>query len=519
MRRIILLCIIFIGFSLLVQPVNAAVIEAKGWGWIGLSAGSSGMVTPGLISFNCDNLNGYYGSSSCGGTIRPDYAVIVDTLAGSLSGAAWIGIASGSGHHPIGWMVFTDDTTEAPSNILLNNNAGSCLGHETFPSYVQDFIDANGKPAVYDPETGEVSGFARISALGAYGFDKYCVNTWGWVKLRGTVSGTGQEYGVTFLEENPEDSAYGKFNNYAFSGAGTDASDIIISNTGFGPVAFYLNITEAVSGVHAWFEALYGDIYSQGGINTTSAPAAGTNATYLILSNDTISGFSTDCTEIYCVIDDYGDLNVPVAASGNIYSSSVGRIDINKLTANGQLINNWSEINNNPLSGQVYYTNSGSDLTSTDSLTFYNGSGNLGSASCSTGSCLGNGTIIVQGDLYINHNITYTNAGDSLNALANIASAAWIVTGDVYINPNVEFISGAFIVLGGTFNTGTGINQLKVNGLVMAKEFNLQRQATEEEGFNRVAEQFKYDGRAFVNTPPGLEDLISTIPELSIATP
>jgi hypothetical protein len=38
-------------------------------------------------------------------------------------------------------------------------------------------------------------------------------------------------------------------------------------------------------------------------------------------------------------------------------------------------------------------------------------------------------------------------------------------------------------------------------------------------GVEVPSEKIIYDGRALLNTPPGLEDLLATLPELKIANP
>jgi hypothetical protein len=105
---IITCLILFFSFN----AAYADTIEATGWGWIGTSSGTD--ATPGLISYNCENLDEYYithGGYLCGSAERPDYSVVVNT-SGYISGSAWIGISDDSGGLTSGWMRFSDDPTD-----------------------------------------------------------------------------------------------------------------------------------------------------------------------------------------------------------------------------------------------------------------------------------------------------------------------------------------------------------------------------------------------------------------------
>lgn len=446
------ICCIFFLFT---NSVSADTREALGWGWIGTSSGT--YATPGLISFNCENHGG------CSGY---DYHVDVDYTEGGLGnlmGWAWIGAVSPYGAYTTGWIKFSDD----PSGYLNVD--------EDYP--FEGITGAN-----YDDATGEVSGWARIMTLSEYGEE------YGWVKLRGTWGGGTGSYGVTFDKDYYEDGIHGKFADWAWSGD---------SPTGLGWLQFDLGATMG----NAWLQTEYGDIYSNHGFNLTPPPSSFYNATYLILSNGSItattaSGFSP--------LENV-DLYFPEENDNGVYRSNIGKIDLRNLNAQATEISDLS-IFNSALNGTIYKTNELSgNLTIDEPLVIQNG--NSGT--------FGNGTIIVNGDLEINENIY--NLDTNISDIRELPSVAWIVTGNLTINPYVTNLAGVFIVLGETgVDTGEGSQGLEVQGLMMAKQYNFGRTKTREGGTDVPSEKITYDGRALANTPPGLEDLIATLPELGI---
>ncbi len=175
-----------------------------------------------------------------------------------------------------------------------------------------------------------------------------------------------------------------------------------------------------------------------------------------------------------------------------------------KITASGQI--------DSILGGKIYYYKGG--LTIVSPLTF--NIGNVGTPNAS-------GLIIVDGNLTINSNILYSTT--AVTKVAYIPSVAWLVLGDITVSPSVNTISGAFFALGsvgstscpgagcGIFNSGndTGAyKQLKVNGLIMARQFDFQRRYT---GVNGASELIIYDGRLQANPPLGMEDFMRGLPK------
>jgi len=178
---------------------------------------------------------------------------------------------------------------------------------------------------------------------------------------------------------------------------------------------------------------------------------------------------------------------------------------------------------------------------------------------------VGDGLIIIDGDLHIysgyygqsdefgqckpiqaptsTPKIIYQNT-PAISKISDLASIAWLIKGDLIIDPDVEELSGTFIVLGADdapsscaipqgetlppahcgaiytagrsmegdkFTPVNEMKQLKIYGLVMAKRFFLNRHYISWLT-NLPAETFINDGRALLNPPPGLEDLISSLP-------
>jgi len=132
-------------------------------------------------------------------------------------------------------------------------------------------------------------------------------------------------------------------------------------------------------------------------------------------------------------------------------------------------------------------------------------------------------TIIVDGNLQINYNIIGSQPSTPLK-IRDVPTIAFIVKGDVTIDPAVNKLTGAYIVMGtndtvgGSFSTGndrsscpagTGTevrcNPLVLDGLVMARQFNLERYGSKD--LSLPGEQIRYDTRLFLNPPPGLEDV------------
>lgn len=273
--------------------------------------------------------------------------------------------------------------------------------------------------------------------------------------------------------------------------------------------------------VGPWLETQLGNVYSQqdlGSPFTYEPPSTKYSASYQIQAGGTITNFSTKSGDTF-VQEQFQELDFPDV--NQLYSNALGRIDFSGLEI-GQY-GETEEITSptfidSTLGGKVYIHQGDMVISQADypnGVTF-----NVGTVAIPNGS----GTVIVEGDLYIETDIRYDN-NLPITRLSYLPSIAWIVKGDVNISPNVRSLAGAYIVLGdgtvcpsltqlsngcGRFNTGVSDTQFfDVNGLVMAKQFNLQRNVYSPD---RGAEQFVYDGRAVANPPPGLGDITQVLP-------
>ena len=274
---------------------------------------------------------------------------------------------------------------------------------------------------------------------------------------------------------------------------------------------------------------LYGDLYSKGSITTPSPFTSNfkqVNATYCIdsgLGAGGITHFTNDPTK--CAS---GSLNVNISLpkKGTNYSNVLGRIKLNGYSATlvpdqtvlgtGKKYPNWQQISNLDtlpaiLGGNVYDTVTGGNWTiSAKTLTNAGVGGN------------GSGLLIVRGNLTITGNITY--AAGFISDLKRLASLGILVLddgaghpGNITISPSVSNISASIyaegeVSTGSTGDPTTDIG-LVINGVVVAKQFNFQR--VYPGGVGKPAEQILNDGRIIVNTPPGMNDFIASLPSVS----
>ncbi len=291
------------------------------------------------------------------------------------------------------------------------------------------------------------------------------------------------------------------------------------SNLGVGWLAFHATGT----GVFApWLESSYGGIYSSSGVGSAGTfrpPIGKYSATYAIHTGGTITNFYSASGSQW-ESQGYDVINFPDATKN--YSSILGKIDFPGLQAgtygNTESITSAADIDS-VLGGKVYVHEG--HLTISSPLTFSGGS---------AGTPNGSGTIIVRGNLYINDDIAYNMA--AVAKLKYLPSVAFIVLGDVIVDSDVTSLVGAYVVLGdgtpatcpalsdassgcgrfssGTTGSGSTDDSLLVSGLVVAKQFKLERLFS---SLDMGAERFVYDGRLLANTPPGLQDITQALPE------
>jgi len=504
--------------SLTIEPFES-------WGWIGTptdqTASTTGSATDsslGFLHMNCAS------DSSCNPATGNYPNVQVDVDTGDVNGYAWLGNASStSGQaYSTGWLNF--DPAPLPDASPFGDS--SCPSGSKYPA------PPCNSAQIDTSNQSEISGWARFESLSeAAPFTTGTPgdNDLGWVLLRGTNSADGQEYGVLYVD--------GTLEGWAFSGGGSLdlAQTTFDESVGFGWISFSAAAGGSPTGpTGGYLSTERGDVYVQDGIeNPTGALSpAQFNATFLLLANGTIQNFVSEELGAGTFTDDtFGTIELPDAT--NNFTTELGSIDLTTLTTDvgggenafGDSVNTMTDFSsftgNQFLDGSVYHVDGGSSpYTITDSITFTNGV-----ALPTTGNNFdGRGTIVVEGDLTINANIFYNNS--SLLHVDNLASIAWIVRGDLVIGPNVSHVVGAFFVLGDD-SIGDGISdgqiqtlpasasQLAIYGMTMARSYDLQRSYEGQFGLDEPSELIYYDGRVLVNTPPGLQDLASTLPSFS----
>ena len=336
---------------------------------------------------------------NAGGTV--DYGLTIDFESGTpevnVQGYAW--------SSNLGWLYF-DDPGPYPSA----------------PNYSARFARIPGGSAT--TTAGSVKGWAKWVSHGADG----------WMKL-GPIDIDSTDYGI-------EIGADRLFTGWSWN-AGTGL-------LGDGWVKWDSVVEGGIGGgatvLAYWFESLYGDIYSAGNIGAPFAPILNRyNATYLIQAGGTIRPV---------VIQSKAGDTVPYMSEGhssfdlpdqdNDYRGTLGWLDKAGLLA-GRYGDLESVLPTSPiiLDGKVYYYEDGLTISSPIQI-------NKG-----VGAQKGNGTVIIQGDLIINANISYQTGGVGTK-IDNLASIAWIVKGDIIIDETVTEIVGLFYSEGvNGISTGT----------------------------------------------------------------
>jgi hypothetical protein len=235
---------------------------------------------------------------------------------------------------------------------------------------------------------------------------------------------------------------------------------------------------------------------------------------------------------------------------GNIRRNTLGLLDIGNLVAFSNAIpiideNGFGNYRTAGMGGNILVVNG--DLVigqgGSQGWTFSNGSSGKSGA----------GTILVRGgNLIIKRPITY-NLTSTVSDMKQLASIAWIVLEEggkggniifdncippkdmtftqkdlplsslgtlVSITQAVAPVAGIFFAEG-TISTGTGDASqcafsddvpLYVDGMMIARTFRFQRIYSGDTDLNVASEFIQDTGRAIVNTPPGLTDILKSLP-------
>jgi len=432
-----------------------------------------------------------------------------------------------------------DENNQVRGFAWSNNLGWICFGQTCDPENVCEFAKAAGYECdgndygILKPPGGEwqayiendqmdnspVLGWAKILALGDRGL----------ISL--SCSGCSHPYQTILVSKDFKYQSDGIDQRLTLKGwAWNDTPD------GFG--LGWIEFNPEISTISPWLQTKYGDIYSLGGLTSTKE-SPDYNATYQILSGGDIVNFRSARQ----LVDPYsGVINFPTSATR--YSNVLGKLDVNGLICSFSGLNNTcinqygktvikqplTSIPSQTLEGKIYYYNGSTVID--QPLSFKNG------IDFSNGS----GTIIVNGNLTINSNVTYfcddaankNNPACLSTKFRNLASVAWIVKGDLFIGPNVEKMVGNFIVIGdgkecdsqqnvkvnycgqvySCYNSTDCSKRLTVFGLIMGKKFYFDRTyvSPADEVPKQGSEVINYDGRLLANTPPGLGDFVQALP-------
>jgi len=529
-----------------------------GWAWIG---NADSVLPPysaniGWIALNCENA-GQNGEDICGST--GDFKVTVDPTSGEVGGYGWSGWSdpnqiieelgscqeNSSACSPIGWIDFDP--------LLYPDwpNFSAKFFQEDPPPFFDPHNPDSSDP-LYDYEAGDVAGWARIVTLKKAG-ENTDKQDWGWVKLHPTNNENDShpaDYGITINFNS------GTLDGYAWSSGGTVAVDSYDRNVGLGWISFEKTIPGLPpTYVAPFLETQQGDIFSTEGVGTDTTfnppgpPLASEqfyNATFLIQSGGTIEHFTSESAETvpkYLQPGYNSQLEPPFPT--NRYTNVMGNLDlgqygltyyedpVDKLNKFGNVVEDYlgDQISSDlwkdgllQLNGKVYHFLG--DLTIDEDLIIENGD--------VVENPVASGTIVIDGDLNIQSNITYDPYPlPSGGKLEYIPSIAWIVKGEVTVSSSVTNADGVFIVVGqdefdpigeldpntGEFSTGEGQKSLAVSGLIIAHELILQRSGIGTLEKIEPAEKVFYDGRVIVNTPPGLSDFAAALPVIREVAP
>lgn len=335
-------------------------------------------------------------------------------------------------------------------------------------------------------------------------------------------------YGANLNFEN------GQLEGWVFSGDPTheSASEQDVIDKGAGWILLQSRVEETQENppqVVAPYVETTGGLYAKEGIGDlqTFAPPAGLQNAFLIQSSGDVLHFEAQEQGGGTAADPFAP---PVPA--NRYSNALGKLDLeatttiiadNKNIYGSKVIElpsattsldlfSRSDLWTLPdptrpsLAGSVIVIQDG-DFTVNATTTFQNGTTGVSGA----------GLIVVEnGDLRIEHDVSYDLGPIALTS--ELASVAFIVrNGDIIVDDQVQDLNGVYMALGedgvsGNVSSGLSDLQLRVRGLLFAKNYQFQRSFIGSPSNPQPAEWIHYDGRLLTNTPPGLRDFSKVLP-------
>lgn len=347
------------------------------------------------------------------------------------------------------------------------------------------------------------------------------------------------------------DESTGKVTGYGWSGNQTGGSEL-----------GWVDFSRSNYYSQAWLQTNFGDIYAQGDIGSTTTPnppSGKCNAFYLLSAAGTIQNF---CTKAGTIADpgpigtgsdrpfsqqNYDPLYFPYASSD--YTNILGRLDIDGLidpvgatdrNKYGQTVETvgapgqttiladlgWCTNTAIKLDNKVYHIQGDLDLSPCE----YQPGETMYQLDISAGSPSGNdsGTIVVDGKLNININMSYIDSGGTLRDISELPSLGVIVQDTMVIGQDVNNLVGSYLVLGPvpvTASPGIEITNsvqespFQAHGLFVARSFKFGRTYRGTLLDPLPAESITYDGRVVANPPPGFRDLSKALPTLRETVP
>ncbi|MBU1118587.1 carboxypeptidase-like regulatory domain-containing protein [Patescibacteria group bacterium] len=153
-----------------------------------------------------------------------DYGITINDD-NSVSGYTWVGANHG------GWLVFGKTILDVHNGSVgpVHSKPGGAAGDLVKLKPSTNAPDGGQVVATYNPNTNEISGWARFISLWDYGHNVMGHDDWGWVKLSGT---SGGGYGLTLNKDTRE------INGYAWSSGGTGSDGALHPENGFGWIKF-----------------------------------------------------------------------------------------------------------------------------------------------------------------------------------------------------------------------------------------------------------------------------------------
>lgn len=262
-----------------------------------------------------------------------------------------------------------------------------------------------------------------------------------------------------------------------------------------------------------------GSIHSNQGINAYGA--SGENATFVITANGSI--ISAVKSGINQKFDSYSNPTSTCSSGGGSAAEQPGGIDWRrKMIENVTQLKQGAMFSNGDTNSNWQGGNGGNIALNQGGRNVWRSTGNLTIGANGVAKTIsGVGTLLVEGDLTINSNLTYQDQ-------SQLHSLGIIVLGNLRINPNVARVDANIFVLDGNATmradnpscpfidpsrgniyTGATNAKLEVNGLLVGRYFNFQRYYADvtnnasADYYLDPAENVYYDGRVVANTPPG----------------